>query len=50
MNKHATVYLLVAVASLAAIGYGSYVIYPPTALIAVGLLCWIDLSLGRKRQ
>ena len=38
--------LLLIIGSLAAIGYGCYQIYPPSAWIVIGLLIWVDISRG----
>ena len=38
---------LVIFAPLIAIGVGLWWVYPPSALIGVGLLMWIDISKGK---
>lgn len=42
------VYIAIALASLASIGYGCFLIFPPLAFIAVGGLLWLDLNVGTK--
>lgn len=37
------------VTALGLIGAGVWWIYPPAALIAVGALMWIDLSIGGRK-
>lgn len=40
----------IAVGSLVLIGIGAWLIYPPAAFLAVGLLVWIDLSWAARER
>ena len=43
--------IALAVLSLALVGVGCWLAYPPAGLIVPGLLVWLDLALtGRRRQ
>ena len=46
--KHQLLRAIIPVASLSLIGYGAWLAWPPAGPLSVGLLLWLDLSLGSR--
>lgn len=49
MNKR-LVRAVLPLLALGAIGYGAWMAYPPAGPIVVGLLLWVDLTIGTVRK